>query len=236
MKSEPVVVFEDNHLLIVNKPCGWLVQGDKTGDVTLTDWGKNYIKGKYQKPGEVFLHPAHRIDRPVSGLVLFARTTKALQRMNQLFRDDQIEKTYLAMVKGRPEIPADTLIHWLVKNESTNISTAHLREGAHAKRAELRYETLQIMKEHALLKVMPKTGRPHQIRVQLAKINYPILGDVKYGYPNLLPDIDIALHAYQLHFVHPVKKAAIVVTCTPKSSTWKPYQTLINELDREIKN
>ncbi|MEQ8470581.1 MAG: RluA family pseudouridine synthase [Marinoscillum sp.] len=225
----PKVIYEDNHLLILDKPSGWLVQGDKTGDTTLTDWGRTYIKDRYNKPGDVFLHPTHRIDRPVSGITVFARTSKALERMNKLFREDQIQKTYLAVVKGVPEITADTLIHWLVKDGSRNIVKAHNKPSGNGKEAELSYEMVASDKATSLLKVMPKTGRPHQIRVQLAKMKCPIVGDLKYGFPEPNPDKSIHLHAFQISFVHPVRKEPITFTSKPH---WYEFQQNINELDR----
>ena len=230
MKSAPGIIYEDNHLLAIAKPTGWLVQGDKTGDRTLSDWGRAYIKEKYAKPGDVFLHPVHRIDRPVSGMVLFARTSKALERMNKLFREDHIEKIYLAIVLGQPEWPTAQLAYWLVKNEQTNTSTAFDKEKSGAKYAELFYEHIHTDGRQSLLKVMPKTGRPHQIRVQLAKVGCPIVGDLKYGYPTPLPDKSIGLHAWKLSFVHPVLKTPLSLTCRPEAETWKPYFNIINAM------
>lgn len=226
--TEPEIIYEDNHLLLLNKPVGWLVQADKTGDFTLTDWGRKYIKEQYDKPGEVFLHPAHRLDRPVSGIVIFARTSKALERMNKLFREDTIRKTYLAIVQGKPEQTAGTLIHWLDKDGDKNTVKAYNKPTGHAKEAELSYELLGSQKPLSLLIVKPKTGRPHQIRVQLAKMNCPIQGDLKYGFPTPNADKSISLHAFKISFVHPVKKEEITVTCRPK---WSAFKNLTNELD-----
>lgn len=225
---EPKILFEDNHLLVLNKPSGWLVQGDKTGDKTLTDWGKSYLKEKYQKPGNVFLHPCHRLDRPVSGIVIMARTSKALERMNKLFREDTIEKTYLAIVQSKPPKNSEKLIHWLIKNPQKNITKAYPKPGPDRKEAVLTYELLKTQRDISLLLVQPKTGRPHQIRVQLSKINCPIVGDLKYGYPDPNSDKSISLHAYRIKFVHPVKKEEIIINSIPE---WQLFKKEINELD-----
>lgn len=227
--KEPLVIFEDNHLLILHKPIGWLVQGDKTGDRTLTDWGKEYIARVYRKPGAVFLHPTHRLDRPVSGITIFARTSKALERMNKLFREDQLQKTYLAVVIQKPNTPSEKLTNWLVKDATRNVVKAYDQPKGNAKKAELDYEILGTEKKHALLKVMPKTGRPHQIRVQLAKIGCIIKGDLKYGCPEPNPDKSIHLHAFQISFVHPVRKEAVRFSCFPD---WIEFKSIIHELDR----
>ncbi len=228
-KINPQVLYEDNHLLVLNKPAGWLVQGDKTGDNTLTDWGRAYIRKKYNKPGEAFLHPVHRLDRPVSGVCVFARTSKALERMNKLFHDDKINKTYVAIVKGAPEKDEDRLTHWLTKDSEKNIAKAHTKQKGNAKYAELSYKLQGSISGHALLEVKPKTGRPHQIRVQLAKIKCPIKGDLKYGYPTPNSDKNISLHAYKIAFVHPVKKEPMSISCKPK---WDDFNPLINGMDR----
>ena len=227
--QQPEVLYEDNHLLILNKPSGWLVQGDETGDRTLTDWARDYIKQKYKKPGDVFLHPAHRLDRPVSGIVIFAWTSKALERMNALFREDKVEKTYLAIVKERVEITHEILIHWLEKDEKKNLTHAYSQPKGKAKKAELAYELMASLNRFSLLKVTPKTGRPHQIRVQLAKIGCPIQGDVKYGYSQPNTDKSISLHAYGISFIHPVKKEPLNIKCIPNWPDFKPH---IHELDR----
>jgi len=229
VKIDPQVLYEDNHLLIVNKPAGWLVQGDKTGDRTLTDWGRDYIKKKYNKPGDAFLHPTHRLDRPVSGIVVFASTSKALERMNKLFHDDQVQKTYLAMVKDRPENPTGKLTHWLVKDTEKNITKAFNKAKGNAKYAELDYQIKGSLKDISLLIVKPKTGRPHQIRVQLAKMKCPIKGDLKYGFPTPNEDKSISLHAFQISFIHPVKKEPLTITSKPR---WSVFNHIINGLDR----
>lgn len=230
----PKVVYEDNHLLVINKPSGWLVQGDKTGDETLTDWGKSYIKANYNKPGAVFLHPAHRLDRPVTGLVIFGRTSKGTERMNKLFREDRVEKTYLAIVQGTPDPPQSRLTHWLIKDERRNITKAYRQARDNAKRAELTYQMLAETGILSLLEIKPKTGRPHQIRVQLASIGCSIRGDLKYGYPDPNPDKSISLHAFHLRFEHPVKKEVIKLACMPPQDNWSEFTEIIHGLDRAI--
>ncbi|MFY0607299.1 MAG: RluA family pseudouridine synthase [Cyclobacteriaceae bacterium] len=226
--TSPSVLYEDNHLLILNKPAGWLVQGDKTGDKTITDWGRAYIKEKYNKPGEVFLHPCHRLDRPVSGITIFARTSKALERMNKLFREDDITKTYLAAVGGKPPQESGKLVHWLEKNGKNNTVKAFTKAKGTAKRAELDYTLLARENDLSLLKVLPKTGRAHQIRVQLSSMKCPIAGDLKYGFPKPNPDKSIHLHAFAIKFVHPVRKDLMEVNCKPN---WDEFTGIINELD-----
>lgn len=215
------VIYEDNHLIAINKPSGWLVQGDETGDATAGDWVKEYIKLRYQKPGAVFLGTIHRLDRPVSGVTLFARTSKALERMNRQFQKREIQKTYWAVVNERPKELEDTLEHHLIKNTATNIVKAYTRPQTKSKQAELSYRLLSQVGEHVLLEVKPITGRPHQIRVQLAKIGLPIRGDKKYGSQLYNRDRSIHLHARMLSFTHPVSKKAVrIEASTPNDQIW----------------
>jgi 23S rRNA pseudouridine1911/1915/1917 synthase len=219
-----LVLYEDNHLLIVDKAAGVLVQGDETGDVPLVELCKKYIKEKYNKPGEVFLGVVHRLDRPVSGVVAFARTSKALERMNELFRDRQTKKIYWAVVKNKPKKESGTLVHWLVKNEKNNKVTAFAKENKDGQRSELNYRLLKNQSGFYLLEVNPITGRPHQIRVQLASMGCVIVGDVKYGYDNPTADKSICLHARQLSFIHPVKKETISIDAPlPRNEFWNLF-------------
>ncbi|WP_028667143.1 RluA family pseudouridine synthase [Runella zeae] len=221
------VVYEDNHLIIVNKAPGLLVQGDSTGDVCLLDLVKDYIKQKYEKPGEVFLGTVHRIDRPVSGLVVFARTSKALERMNEIFRKRDVQKTYWAVVRKHPPKKQDKLVSWLVKDESRNVVTAYDYPAPNAQKAELTYRVLGEINRHFLLEVTPLTGRPHQIRVQLSQMGCPIRGDVKYGFGKPNSDGNINLHARRLFFVHPVKKESILCRAAlPPEPFWEEFLEL----------
>ena len=222
------VLYEDNHLLVVNKSAGVLVQGDETGDVPLVELCKEYIKKKYNKPGAVFLGVVHRLDRPVSGVVVLARTSKALERMNALFRDRETKKIYLAIVRRKPANEQDTLIHWLKKDEKKNKTTAFTRETGDALRSELSYQIIGHAAGHWLLEVNPITGRPHQIRVQLASINCPIKGDLKYGDDEPNEDGSICLHARALEFIHPVKKEALICKApVPDVAFWKHFSKLV---------
>lgn len=206
------ILYEDNHIIIVNKQAGEIVQGDKTGDRTLADEVKAYIKAKYNKPGEVFLGVVHRLDRPVSGIVVFARTSKALARLNEMFRvGGKINKTYHAIVCAAPEKPKATLTHWITRNEKQNKSYAHLREVPGAKKAVLDYQLLSSSERYHLLEVHLHTGRHHQIRCQLAAIHCVIKGDLKYGAPRSNPDGSICLHARHIEFEHPVSHKLISV-------------------------
>lgn len=219
------VIYEDNHLLIVNKVNGVLVQGDETGDKPLVELCKEYIKEKYQKPGAVFLGVVHRLDRPVSGVVVFARTSKSLERMNALFREKETKKTYWAVVKNKPPKEQDTLVHWLLKDEKKNKTTFFTKETSGALRSELSYRVIGTAQGHWLLQVNPITGRSHQIRVQLASMGCPIRGDVKYGYAEIINNgRSINLHAMALEFVHPVKKELIRVEAPlPDDSFWRYF-------------
>ncbi|MEM9895195.1 MAG: RluA family pseudouridine synthase [Bacteroidota bacterium] len=213
--NTPKVHYEDNHLIIVEKPPGLLVQADDTKDGTLTDWAAAYIQKKYKKPGRAFCHPCHRLDRPVGGLVIFARTSKGLERMNELFRNQEVEKSYLAIVDGTPLEPMKTLVHFLEKDTKKNKAHTRKKGGGNAKRAELSYSLIATHSHISLLLVKPKTGRPHQIRIQLRENETPIKGDTKYGYPKMNKDKNISLHAYKLSFIHPVKKEPVTVISRP---------------------
>jgi 23S rRNA pseudouridine1911/1915/1917 synthase len=202
----PTIIYEDNHLLVLNNPAGWLVQGDRTGDATLTDWGKSYLKERYAKPGAVFLHPVHRIDRPVSGAVLLARTDKALSRLTTLFREHKVQKSYLALCLQAPPQAAGTLRHFLLKDEKRNVVTAFDQAKSGAKESITHYESMGLMGKYHLLRIQPQTGRPHQIRVQLAAMGCPILGDLKYGARSALPDASIGLHCHDMGLLHPVQQ------------------------------
>lgn len=220
IKAEDIL-FEDNHLIAVNKKSGQIVQGDKTGDIPLSELVKQYLKEKYNKPGEVFCGVIHRLDRPVSGVILFARTSKALARMNAQFHDRDIQKTYWAVVKDKPEKPEATLVHYLNKNEAKNKSFASLEPRTNYTRCELAYKVLASSDRYSLLEVKPHTGRHHQIRVQLSFIGCPIKGDLKYGSQRSNEDGSIHLHARMLEFEHPVSKEAIkILARPPKDSLW----------------
>lgn len=200
------VLYEDNHIIVVNKDSGEIVQGDKTGDTPLSETVKDYIKVKYNKPGNVFLGVVHRLDRPVSGIVVFARTSKALSRLNEMFRKGDVHKTYLALTAGRPPKTMDTLTGWLVRNEKQNKSYCYDHEVPGSKKAVLCYKEAGHTDNYTLLEVELKTGRHHQIRCQLASIGCPIKGDLKYGARRSNPDGSISLVSANITFVHPVSK------------------------------
>lgn len=215
------VLYEDNHLIIVNKRPGDIVQGDKTGDRPLSEVVKEYLKEKYNKPGNVYLGVVHRLDRPTSGLVVFAKTSKALPRLNKLFSDKKAKKTYWAVVKDAPLKSADTLVHWLKRNPKQNKSYAHEKEVPDSKKAVLDYRMLKALNTYFLLEIDLKTGRHHQIRSQLSAIGCPIKGDLKYGFPRSNKDASIHLHARKLEFLHPVKNEPLTILAPlPKDSIW----------------
>ena len=216
------VVYEDNHIIIVNKCSGEIVQGDKTGDKPLSDIVKEYIKEKYNKPGNVFLGVVHRLDRPVSGLVVFAKTSKALSRLNDMFRTGDVHKTYWAITKRRDIAPEGTLTDWLTRNERQNKSYAHAKEVPGSKKAILKYKVRSVSDNYMLLEVTLLTGRHHQIRCQLAHMGCPIKGDLKYGAPRSNPDGSISLHSRRVEFVHPVSKEPICVEAeVPADRLWQ---------------
>lgn len=216
------VVYEDNHIIIVNKTASEIVQGDKTGDVPLSETVKQYLKEKYHKPGNVFIGVTHRLDRPVSGLVVFAKTSKALSRLNEMFKNSEVKKTYWAIVKQTPAETEGELVNYLVRNEKQNKSYAYDTEKPGSKKAVLHYRLIARSDNYSLLEVDLKTGRHHQIRCQLAKMGCPIKGDLKYGFPRSNPDGSICLHARRVRFVHPVSKELIdVVAPVPSDNLWR---------------
>ena len=224
------VLYEDNHIIAVNKTCNEIVQGDKTGDTPLSEIVKVYIKEKYNKPGEVFLGVTHRLDRPTSGVVLFARTSKALTRLNEMFKShEQIRKTYWAIVQGTPKVPEARLENYLIRNEAQNKSYIAKSGAKEAKQAILSYKTLAKGEHYTLLEVNLETGRHHQIRCQLAAIGCPIKGDLKYGAKRSNPDGGICLHARQIEFIHPVSKQDICITAPmPDDALWRALTTQIS--------
>ena len=220
-KDNLEVLFEDNHLLIVNKRSGDIVQGDKTGDKPLSDVAKEYIKEKYNKPGEVYLGVVHRLDRPTSGIIVFARTSKALERLNKMLRERTISKTYWAVVKNTPLKEKDSLIHFLKKNPKNNKSTVFTKETDASKKAILHYSVIKKLDNYSLLEIDLETGRHHQIRAQLAYIGSPIKGDLKYGASRSNKDGSIHLHARKISFTHPVSKENIsFLAPIPNETIW----------------
>ena len=222
------ILYEDNHIIAVNKSSSDIVQGDKTGDETLSDRVKAYIKKKYDKPGEVFLGVVHRLDRPVSGVVLFARTSKALSRLNKMFQEKTIKKTYWALVAELPTEDTGRLRHYILKNSEKNKSYAFPKPRNGAKEAILNYRLVSGLKNYFMLEVDLETGRHHQIRCQLAKIGCPIRGDLKYGFPRSNKDGSISLHARKIEFEHPVKKEPItIIASTPETENlWKEFRNV----------
>jgi 23S rRNA pseudouridine1911/1915/1917 synthase len=220
-KNNLQILHEDNHIIAINKRIGDIVQGDKTGDKPLSEVVKEYIKEKYNKPGEVFLGVVHRLDRPTTGIVVFARTSKALTRLNELFSNRETQKTYWAIVKNKPEKEQDTLVHFLKRNEKNNTSKAHTKEVPESKKASLDYKIIKTLDNYFALEINLHTGRHHQIRAQLAAIGCPIKGDLKYGFDRSNPDGGIDLHARKLVFIHPVSKEVLeIIAPTPKNSIW----------------
>ncbi|WP_396211645.1 RluA family pseudouridine synthase [Flavobacterium sp.] len=220
-KNNLQILHEDNHIIVINKRVGDIVQGDKTGDKPLSDIVKEYIKDKYNKPGDVFLGVVHRLDRPTTGIVVFAKTSKALERLNKMFSERETQKTYWAVVKNKPPKTDDKLVHFLKRNEKNNSSKAHLKEVPESKIASLDYKIIKELNNYFVLEVHLHTGRHHQIRAQLQAIGCPIKGDLKYGFDRSNPDGGIHLHARKLAFVHPVSKEKIeVVAPVPSDSIW----------------
>ncbi len=219
------VLYEDNHLIIVNKAPGEIVQGDKTGDEPLSEMVKTFLKEKYHKPGNVFCGVTHRLDRPTSGVVVFAKTSKSLTRLNDMFRKGEVKKIYWAIVKNRPPADEDTLTHYLIKNEKTNKSAAFDTEKPHTKKAVLHYRQIAASTNYFLLEIDLETGRHHQIRCQLAKIGSPLKGDLKYGAERSNPDGSISLHARAISFIHPVSKEPISITAPlPEDALWRAFE------------
>jgi 23S rRNA pseudouridine1911/1915/1917 synthase len=223
------ILFEDNHLIIFNKQSSQIVQGDKTGDLPLSDLIKEFIKVRDRKPGNVFLGVVHRIDRPVSGVVIFAKTSKALRRLDEMIRNGQIHKTYWAIVKNQPPEISGHLTHYLKKNEEKNKSFAYEKEVTGSRKAELTYRLIGRSQNYYLLEVNLLTGRHHQIRSQLSKIGCPIKGDLKYGFGRSNPDGSICLHARQVEFIHPVSKEEITVIADPPDN--KLWASLMSPLE-----
>ena len=221
-KNNLQILHEDNHIIVINKRVGDIVQGDKTGDKPLSDVVKEYIKEKYNKPGEVFLGVVHRLDRPTTGIVVFAKTSKALTRLNELFSNRETQKTYWAIVKNKPSKGEDKLIHYLKRNEKNNTSKAHLKEVPESKIASLDYKIIKELNNYFALEINLHTGRHHQIRAQLQSIGCPIKGDLKYGFDRSNPDGGIHLHARKLVFIHPVSKQKIEISApVPDDVVWK---------------
>jgi 23S rRNA pseudouridine1911/1915/1917 synthase len=220
-KSNLQVLHEDNHIIVINKRVGDIVQGDKTGDKPLSEVVKEYLKEKYNKPGEVFLGVVHRLDRPTTGIVVFAKTSKALTRLNELFSNRETKKTYWAVVKNKPPKNEDNLVHFIKRNEKNNTSKAHLKEVPDSKKASLDYKIIKELNNYFAVEIYLHTGRHHQIRAQLSIIGCPIKGDLKYGFDRSNPDGGIHLHARKLVFIHPVSKEEITILApTPDEVIW----------------
>lgn len=222
------VIYEDNHIIVVNKTCSEIVQGDKTGDKPLSEIVKEWLKEKYNKPGNVFCGVTHRLDRPTSGIVVFAKTSKALSRLNEMFKTKDIKKTYWAIVRNKPKQPVETLKNYLVRNEKQNKSYAYDVEKPNSKLAILHYKVISQSDKYFLLEIDLETGRHHQIRCQLSKIGCPIKGDLKYGFDRSNPDGGISLHARRISFTHPVSKLPIdIIAKPPKDNLWKAMESSI---------
>lgn len=225
--TEPEVLYEDNHLIIVNKHPGDIVQGDKTGDIPLSEIVSNYIRIKYDKPGAAFIGVVHRLDRPVSGAILFARTSKALTRLNDMLKNGEIRKTYWAVVKNPPPEPEGTLIDYITRDTNANKTFVSGKAKGNSQRAELHYSLAATSQSYYLLAINLLTGRHHQIRAQLSAIGCPIRGDLKYGYPRSNPDGSISLHAVALEFIHPVSRLPLKIDARPPSEpVWNAFMTL----------
>ena len=228
------VIYEDNHIIVINKTASEIVQGDKTGDTPLSETVKQYIKEKYAKPGNVFIGVTHRLDRPVSGLVIWAKTSKALSRLNEMFKNSEVKKTYWAIVKEIPKEPEGELVHFLVRNEKQNKSYAYEKEVPGSKKAILYYRLIGRSQNYYLLEVDLKTGRHHQIRCQLAKMGCPIKGDLKYGFPRSNPDGSICLHARRVRFIHPVSKEVIELDApVPIGNLWNGFEIFETEYNEK---
>lgn len=222
------VLYEDNHLIAINKRAGDIVQVDDTGDESLEDKVKKYIAKKYNKPNGAFLGVVHRLDRPVSGVILFAKTSKALERINEMFKKREMHKTYYAVVRNKPQPEEGKLVHWLLKNPQKNVTKAHDHEVPGSLRSELSYKLVGELNGYYLIEVDPITGRPHQIRVQLSTLDCPIVGDNKYGYPRGSLRRSICLHARRLQFIHPIKKEPILITApVPKDGFWEKFEGMM---------
>tara|TARA_B100000900_G_scaffold68048_1_gene53338 strand:+ start:57022 stop:57717 length:696 start_codon:yes stop_codon:yes gene_type:complete len=221
-KNNLEVLFEDNHIIAINKRCGDIVQGDKTKDTPLSDIVKSYLKKKYSKPGNVFLGVIHRLDRPTSGVVLFAKTSKSLSRLNKMFKENKVDKYYLAITKNKPRKSEERLVHWLRKNEKINKSTHFSRKSENSKKAILHYKLIKQLEKYSVLEIKLETGRHHQIRCQLKAIGCPVRGDLKYGYERSNKDGGIDLHAKKIIFNHPVSKISVTIDAPVKESNiWK---------------
>ncbi len=228
------ILYEDNHIIIVNKTTSEIVQGDKTGDTPLSEQLKQWLKEKYNKPGNVFVGVTHRLDRPVSGIVVFAKTSKALARLNEMFRLGEIQKSYWAIVKEHPPRQQDEITHYLIRNEKQNKSYAYNEQKTNAKKATLSYTVIAQSDRYYLLEVDLKTGRHHQIRCQLAQIGCPIKGDLKYGAKRSNPDGGISLHARHICFIHPVSQKTIDVTApVPNDTLWRMFEQMVTETSND---